>query len=115
MRNIWAGFKDYGRAQRLLYRDGLWPLFLIPGILSLFYLPLSMVLGYIVLGDFTSYVHEHWVPGFLQGALMKILLALFIWVVALYLGFLLFRNVIMILYSPILAFLSEATERRAAA
>jgi CysZ protein len=106
-----AGLKDYVQAQRLLFREGLWPLFLVPGILSLFYLPLSMVFGFIFLKDFTRYVHDHWIPEFLQSAITLILLAIFLWIVALYLGFLLFRNVIMILYSPILGFLSEATER----
>jgi len=113
MGNIFAGLKDYLRAQSLLFRHGLWPLFLVPGILSLFYLPLSMVLGYVFLRGFTEYVHENWVPDFLRGAIMMIFLTLFIWVVAIFLGFILFRNVIMILYSPILGFLSEATERAA--
>lgn len=114
MGNFFAGIKDYARAQRLLFKEGLWPLFLVPGILSLFYLPLSMVFGFFFLKDFTTFVHDNWVPDFLQSTLTQIILSVFLFLVALYLGFLLFRNVIMVLYSPILSFLSEATERAAA-
>ncbi len=34
MGNLTAGLNDYLRAQRLLFWEGLWPLFLVPGILS---------------------------------------------------------------------------------
>jgi CysZ protein len=114
MGNFTAGLNDYLRAQRLLFREGLWPLFLVPGILSLLYLPLSAVLASFFLKDFTSYVHENWVPDFLQSPLTEMILTCFLFLMSLYLGFLLFRNVIMILYSPILSFLSEATELTAA-
>ncbi|MDA0768110.1 MAG: hypothetical protein O3A87_12775 [Verrucomicrobia bacterium] len=42
MKNVLAGLHDYLRAQRLLLRRGLWPAFLIPGIFSLLYFPLSI-------------------------------------------------------------------------
>lgn len=114
MGNFTAGLRDYLRAQRLLFREGLWPLFLVPGMISLLYLPLSAVLAFFFLKDFSSYVHENWVPDFLQSSLTQMILSGFLFLMSLYLGFLLFRNVIMILYSPILSFLSEATERTAA-
>ena len=113
MSNILAGLQDFLRAQSLLFREGLWPLFLIPGLLSLLYLPLSAVLSFFLLRGLGTYVHDNWVPGFLQSQFTLIVLSVFLWIVVIYLGFLLFRNVIMILYSPILGFLSEAAELKA--
>lgn len=113
MFRIVTGCRDYVRAQKLLYQEQLWPVFLVPGILSLFYVPLVMVLGYLNARSFTAYVHNSIVPDFLQSSWMAFFVGLILWVLVLCIGFLLFRHVIMILYSPFLSFLSEATERKA--
>lgn len=113
MAGFLAGLGDYLSAHRILFKQRLWPLFLVPGFLSLLYLPLSVVFGAIFLKDFTEYLHDNWVPEFLQSTIMLIFLGLLLLLVGVTLGFILFRNVIMILYSPILSFLSEATEAAA--
>lgn len=113
MTKIITGCGDYLRAQRLLYQDRLWPVFLVPGILSLFYVPFVMVLGYLNARSFTSYVHDSFVPDFLQSNWMAFFVGAILWILAVCVGFLLFRHVIMILYSPFLSFLSEATEKKA--
>lgn len=110
MKNLLAGLRDYWRAQRLLFRKGLWPLFLVPGAISVLYFPISIFLAVTLLTDAADYVHDHWVPAFLQGAVTMWTLAAFFWFAGVYLAFLLFRNVVMILYSPVLSFLSEAAE-----
>jgi CysZ protein len=112
MRNLFAGFRDYWQAQRLLFRKGLWPLFLIPGVISALYFPFSILVALYFLGDAAGFVHDNWLPAFLQGAVTMWMLAIFMWCAGMYLGFLLFRNIVMILYSPVLSYLSEAAEDR---
>ena len=112
MRNLLAGLRDHWRAQRLLFRKGLWPLFLVPGIISLLYFPVSILLAITLLTGVADFVHDQWVPGFLQGTVTMWALAVFFWFAGIYLGFLMFRNVVMIICSPVLAHLSEAAEDR---
>lgn len=112
MGEIARGLKDYWRAQRVLFGQGLWPLFLVPGIVSLFYVPLSAIWTFLLVRRVANYLHDNWVPDFLRSEFTFFVLAIFIWVAGVYFGFLLFRNVIMILYSPILSYLSEAVERK---
>ncbi len=112
MKNLIAGLKDYWRAQRLLFRKGLWTAFLVPGILSVLYFPVSIVIAVMVMTGAAEYVHDHWVPASMQGPVALWTLAVFMWFAAIYVGFILFRNVIMILYSPVLAYLSETAEDR---
>lgn len=113
MKNLIIGLKDFWQAQRLLLRKGLWTAFLVPGILSLLYFPLSIIVAVTVMTGAAEYVHDNWLPAFLQGTVTMWTLAVFMWFAAIYIGFLMFRNVIMILYSPILAHLSESAEDRA--
>lgn len=112
MRNLFAGLRDYWRAQRLLFRKGLWPVFLVPGVVSVLYFPISIGLAYLGLGRAAEFVHDHLVPAALQGAATMWVIAIVSWAVGLYLAFLLFRNVVMIIYSPVLSYLSEAAEDR---
>ena len=107
------GLLDYWRAHRLLFRKGLWPLFLIPGIVSLTYVPLVAVFTFLFLRDVTVAIHDRWVPDALQSDFTQIVLALSLFAVGVSGGFILYRNAIMVLYSPILAYLSEASERHA--
>lgn len=112
MKNLIAGIGDYWCAQRLLFRKGLWTVFLVPGILSVLYFPVSIVIAVTVMTGAADYIHDHWLPAFLQGAVTMWVLAVFMWFAAIYVGFLMFRNVIMILYSPVLSHLSESAEDR---
>jgi|GEM_PF-2309184 len=94
MNNLIIGLKDYWPAQRLLFRKGLWTAFLVPGVLSLLYFPLSIIIAVTVMTGAAEYVHDNWLPTFLQGTVTMWTLAVFMWFVAIYIGFLMFRNVI---------------------
>jgi CysZ protein len=111
MKEILAGLRCYGRAHRLIVAHKLWRLILIPGVLSLLYFPLVTMVTFYGLRPVTRYVHENWIPAFLQSDLMLFFVSMVVWIAGLYLGFLLFRNVIMILCSPLLSYLSETVER----
>ena len=82
------GLKDYWPAQRLLFRKGLWTAFLVPGVLSLLYFPLSIIIAVTVMTGAAEYVHDNWFPTFLQGTVTMWTLAVFMWFVAIYIGFL---------------------------
>jgi CysZ protein len=111
MKEILAGLRCYGRAHRLIVAHKLWRLILIPGLLSFLYFPLVIMVTFYGLRPVTSYLHEHWVPTFLQSGFTLFLISLVVWIAGLYLGFLLFRNVIMIICSPLLSYLSETVEK----
>ena len=91
----------------------MWPLLLVPGLISLFYFPVMALLTIGFGSRMADYVRDHWLPEFLRQKVPVLLIAVLFWLLALYLGFLLFRNVIMILYAPVLTFISAKTEENA--
>ena len=93
----------------------MWPLLFVPGLISALYFPAVVVLSYQYGGKAALYVQEHWLPEFLKRDAYVVLLTALLAVLGLYLGFVLFRNVVMILYSPVLGFLSRKTEERSSA
>jgi CysZ protein len=111
LQELLAGLKCHRRAHRLVIDHKLWRLIIIPGFLSLFYLPLVIWVTFYGLKPLTRYLHENWVPEFLQSAFTLLLLGILVWALGIYVGYLLFRNVIMILCSPLLGYLSETTEK----
>jgi CysZ protein len=112
MRDFIAGAKCYWIAWRLAWREQLWPYLLLPGLISLVYFPAVAVLTYRYGGQSAEYLRERWLPDFLKHDFYVLFLMVIFAAFGLYVGFVLFRNVIMILYSPVLSFLSRKTEER---
>jgi CysZ protein len=115
MRDFWLGLKDYKRAHHLIWKEGIWKHMIIPGFLGVLYFP--VVFGGVYSGsvygmtEFGAYIGEKWIPkevfewmawgvSFIAGML------------GLYIGFLLFRSVLMILYTPFIGFISESAEKK---
>ena len=115
MKEFFAGLKSYGRAWRVIRAGRMWPLLIIPGLIGLFYFPLFGLLTFWHGGKVTRYIEANWLPGFLKQQVVAILVTVIVWVLALYLGYILFRNLVMVLYSPVLAYLSQRTEDSARA
>jgi len=113
MNAFFLGLKSYGRAWRLARTARLWPLLILPGLISLLYFPAIAYLTWRFGGRLTGYVWDHWLPAFLKQPYLEWIITAALWLLGLYLGFILFRNVIMILYSPVLGFLSGKTEEKA--
>jgi CysZ protein len=111
LKEMLAGLKCHRRAHRLVIDHKLWRLILIPGCLSILYFPVVIWATLYGLRPVARYLHENWVPQFLQSGVTLALISLIVWVLGIYAGFLLFRNVIMILCSPVLGYLSETTEK----
>lgn len=115
MGEILAGLKTYPRAWRLIWQARLWPLLVIPGLIGMFYFPLVGLLTFWHGGKVARYLQESWLPEFLKQKVIAWLVTAAVWILALYLGFILFRNLVMILYSPVLSYLSQRTEEAARA
>ncbi|MEM9160122.1 MAG: EI24 domain-containing protein [Verrucomicrobiota bacterium] len=119
MKDFWLGLKDYGRAHRLIWKEGIWKHMIVPGFLGVLYFPI--VFGGVYSGSIWGLteagksIGEKWIPkevadwggwdyfaigaGIVTGA------------IGLYVAFLLFRSVLMIFYSPFIGFISEAAEK----
>jgi uncharacterized protein involved in cysteine biosynthesis len=113
MREFLQGAKSYWHSWMLIRRQGMWPLLLLPGLISVCYFPAASFLTVWFGGDLAVYLRDRWFPEFLKPDIYFLLVTLVLAGLGLYLGFVLFRNVVMILYSPILSFLSRKTEENA--
>lgn len=107
------GLRSYWDAQRLAFRHRLWPLLVAPGLAGLLYPPAILYLGMTNFTQIETYVREHWLPTFLQQKYFAFLVTLALAFLAAYAGYVLFRNILMILYSPVIGYLSERTEAAA--
>jgi CysZ protein len=113
MSEFFAGLKSYGRAWRLIRNGRMWPLLIIPGMIGLLYFPLFGLLTVWHGGKVTRYLQENWLPDFLKQQVVAVLITVIVWVLALYLGYIFFRNLVMVLYAPVLSYLSQRTEEQA--
>ncbi len=110
MKQFWAGFSGYFGAGRIILHQKLWRWLIAPGILSLLYFPSLIWLGWNFMGDGAGYLRDRWLPGFLQQAAFVWIITLALFVGLAYLGFVVYRNVIMICYAPVLSYVSERVE-----
>jgi CysZ protein len=90
----------------------MWPLLLGPGLIGLLYFPLVAFLTFRYGGRAASYLRDHWLPEFLKQKFLFFLVTVALLILGLYLGFVLFRNVVMVLYAPVLSYLSRKTEEK---
>jgi uncharacterized protein involved in cysteine biosynthesis len=112
MKEFLGGARAYWRAWQLAWRANMWPLLLVPGIISAIYFPAVVLLSYFYGGRVALYIRNQWLPEILRRDVYVVVVTVVLAVLGLYLGFVLFRNVVMILYSPVLGFLSRKTEER---
>jgi len=105
-----AGLRDYFGAGKIILHQKLWRWLVVPGILSLLYFPVMIWLGWNFMDDGAGYLRDRWLPGFLSHPA-------FVWIITLalslglaYAGFIVYRNVIMICYAPVLSYVSERVE-----
>ena len=107
---IFRGLKIYFKANRLVTRYRLWKIIIIPGILSIGYMIFLMILGILFLPDISSYIDRTLMPEFLQGWVMRIALTIFLWLFFLIAGYISYREVVLIIFAPLLGYLSEKVE-----
>ena len=112
MSEFLTGLRAYWDAWRLVWRGRLWPYLLVPGLVSMLYFPLMAFVAVHYGNRSAGYIRDHWLPEFLKQKLFVGMVTVGLWLLGLYLGFILFRNVIMILYAPVLGFISGKTEEK---
>ena len=110
MRDFIAGLTGYAEAHRFIVKHRLTHYLLFPGIISVIYLVLLLLLAYIYLGSFAGYILHNWIPSYLQANIMEIILVVLLWIFLLLLLFITYRHVSLALLSPFLSILSERTE-----
>jgi CysZ protein len=110
MKDFIAGLTGYPEAHRFILKHRLTHYLLFPGIISMIYLGLLLILAYIYLGSFAEDIIHNWMPTYLQGNVMEIILIVLLWIFLLLLLFITYRHVSLALLSPFLSILSERTE-----
>src|SRR5687767_11750753 len=109
MNEFSQGLLAYVRAWRLVSGSGLWSFLILLGLVSVLYFPTVTFLTWRYGGGVAGYIRTHWLPDAVRHPAVEWIVVMGVWVLAFYLGFLLFRNVIMVLYSPALSYLSGKT------
>ncbi|MEZ4526310.1 MAG: EI24 domain-containing protein [Desulfobacterales bacterium] len=112
MKELFAGLRAYAKARRVIIAHKLWPWMLIPGFMSFAYIVLLIWIGTIAVPDMTSHVTQNWIPDFMKGDLTVSAANIVLWILFLLTGYVTLQPVILILFSPVLSYVSEITECR---
>ncbi len=104
------GILIYFKANRVIFKHKLWPYLLIPGIMSFCYVLFLVILGSIYFTDVSGYINEYWIPNFLKGDAMVIIVAVLLWILIVLIGYITYQQVVLILLSPLLGYISERVE-----
>jgi CysZ protein len=110
MKEFLAGITSYREAHRMIFKYRLQHYLFIPGLISVMYISLLLVLGFFYLGTLVDHIMLTWMPDYLQGSIMEIFLLILVWILLLLLLFITYRHVVLALLSPFLCTLSEKTE-----
>jgi len=109
--NFLNGIGYYAKAHQVILKHRLWPYMMIPGILSLLYVLVWVIVGSIYFPDISTYITDNWLPNFMKGGITQILTSMLLWIFLILIGYLTYKPVIMILFLPVLGYLSEITEK----
>lgn len=107
---IFRGLKIYFKANRFVTEYRLWRIIVIPGLLSIGYILFLIIMGVLYLPDISLYIDSTLMPEFLQGWVMRIALTFFLWLFLLIAGYISYREVVLIIFAPLLGYLSEKVE-----
>jgi len=111
LKELFSGLLIYKKAHQVIFQYKLWPWITVPGILSFCYLMLLAVLGTMILPGFSESINANWIPEFLSGDATYVMVSILLWLFLMILGYLSYQQVVLILFSPILGFLSEIVEK----
>jgi len=106
----WTGLRMYPTALHVVNEHRLWPFVAIPGIMSVSYAVVLILLGIQWFPDMAGYIYQQWIPAFLQWKITYYLSLGVLWLMMMLTAFMTYQPVILILFSPILSYLSELTE-----
>ncbi|MDM8526372.1 EI24 domain-containing protein, partial [Desulfococcaceae bacterium HSG8] len=89
----------------------LWPYMIIPGIMSFCYIILLIAVGRIYFPVFSGIINENLIPNFIKGEATAIITAVLLWLFLFFVGYITYKQVVLIILSPVLSYLSEVTEK----
>ncbi|GBC60820.1 hypothetical protein DENIS_1779 [Desulfonema ishimotonii] len=112
LKEFFRGIGAYAKANRAIFKYRLWPYMIVPGLMSFCYILTLVIIGRTWFGVLADYVNTQWVPGFMQGAVVEMLTTFLLWVLLMLTGYVTYQPVILVLFSPVLSYLSEITEVR---
>lgn len=112
IKELLKGIASYAAAHRMMIRHRLWPFMILPGIISLIYVVALILIGKIYFPEIGDYLLQNWTPGFLKGKIILMIFTFFLWVLLLLSGYIAYQPVVLILFSPILSYVSELTESK---
>lgn len=110
--DFFKGLGAYRNAHRAIREHRLWPFMIIPGLLSLGYLVLLIGIGWSYFPEISAYINENWIPDFMKWQILRYITQTVLWLFLILTGYITYQPVILVLFSPVLAYLSEVTERR---
>lgn len=110
LKELFRGIGAYGKASRLISKYKLWPYMIVPGILSFCYILVLIAMGIIYFEGFSAYVNEQWIPNMVRGTAMLAITNILLWGLMLLIAYMTYKHVVLILFSPILSYISEITE-----
>jgi len=107
---FFTGFTSYLNANKLIFQHRLWPFFIIPGILSLLLISVVVYVGIVYADDLSSVILRSWFPESLKSDALFYSVSVIIWLLIVICLFFTYQQLSLILFSPILSYLSEKTE-----
>ncbi len=107
---FFRGLGAYWRANQIIFRYRLWPYLVVPGLLSLIFVGGLIVAAAIFFDDLAAFITRNLLPASMNQPAMEILTSILLGILLLLLGFMAYKHVVLLLFSPILAYLSEQTE-----
>ena len=110
--DFFSGLFMYRKAHWVIKTHRLWPWLLLPGLFSLILMTILIVVGMQFSAGWASAIYETLIPEFMKGGITLWLSSFFVWVLLLVGGYLLYRDVVLILFAPVLSWLSEITEKK---
>lgn len=110
IKDLFVGANSYFNAARVIKKHKLWPFMAVPGFLSICYVLILIVLGSVYFDNVSAYINESWIPGFMQGNAMQVVVNVILWLFLLVIGFVSYKEVVLIFFSPFLGYLSEKVE-----
>lgn len=110
MMEFLKGLMSFYKAKKVISENGMWPFVLLPAIASAVVSPLIFYAFYVYFGRLARFVNDNWLPPYLQSDIAQSIMTMIFWLFGLILFLVSIRSIIMVIFSPILGFLSEKTE-----
>lgn len=110
IKQFFSSFLNYFRAFSLLFKNRLWKYIIIPGIISLLIVAVLLIIAFFYAGDISTFLIGSLFKSETSTTFFKIIINIFVVVIIVVTGFLIYRPLALILLAPFLTLLVEKTE-----